>query len=370
MNSNLKKNVEVGNPDFNWDLYEDGWNGKNLKANKGVKTKDKHTIVYSHENYAAEAYAEYMQTPAPVSKEMKKNVLVSIDGFKAIDANTVLASVNRGSNNIIIDLSKENRFFKTIDMGGQTLTQEKFIECINNPEICKQIIDLGLVAKVGTDTEKASIWDGYVENLSIEMREQISLNNKAYIAKVISSNNGGFVVEIANTIKAFMPGSMAAANKLTDYESLVGKEMEVMVESFDKKLGFVVSRKKYLRKITPKYMATLNDQLATDPNMSFSVKVTGTTPFGVFCEMNEVLTGMVHKTLMSDELREALRKNEIKPDTTINVFVHKIEKGRIILSDVPSSEREAIIAKREAEDAQEKADYTSAKAKSAIQAEA
>lgn len=33
-------------------------------------------------------------------------------------------------------------------------------------------------------------------------------------------------------VKAFMPGSMAAANKINNYESLVGTEMEVMVGSY------------------------------------------------------------------------------------------------------------------------------------------
>ena len=30
----------VGNPDFDWSLYEDGWNGTSLKGNKKVKTKN------------------------------------------------------------------------------------------------------------------------------------------------------------------------------------------------------------------------------------------------------------------------------------------------------------------------------------------
>lgn len=365
----LSKNIpSVGNADFDWDLYEDGWNGKTLKPNKKVKTV-KGTVVYSHETYAVDAYKQYARTAAPVSKELRKDILVSINDFKPIDKDTVLASINGGSNNIVIDLNKEGRFFNTIAMGEQKMTKEMFLACLNDPEVRKKIVEMNLVAKIGTDIEKASIWDGYVENLSIEMREQITLNNKAYIAKVLSSNNGGFVVEIANTVKAFMPGSMAAANKLTNYEALVGTELEVMVESYDKKLGFVVSRKKYLRKITPKYLAELSETLNGNADTVFEVKVTGTTPFGVFCEMNEVLTGMVHKSLMSDSLREALRQNSIKPDTTLNVYVHKIEKGRIILSDVPSAEREAVIAKREAEDAQEKTEYTATKTAPVVSAD-
>ena len=64
---------------------------------------------------------------------------------------------------------------------------------------------------------------------------------------------------------------------------------------------------------------------------------------------------MLHKSLVSDTTREAMRQNSIKPGTEFNVYIHKIENNRVILSDVPSDERDAVIAKRELEDEQEKA---------------
>lgn len=358
--------------DFDWSMYEDGWNGRSLLINKKVKTGDKHIKVYSHDAYASDVLAQYTgnNSPIPTSKELRKNVIVNITDFAYVGDNTVLASINGGSNNVIIDLNKEGRYFNTLQgPNGNIMTKQDFVACLRNPEVKKQIIDLGLVAKVGTDVEKASIWDGYVEVLSNEMREQIRKKNKAYMAKILSSNNGGFVVEVANTVKAFMPGSMSAANKLNDYESLVGKEMEVMVESYDEKFGFVVSRKKYIQTIIPIYTKKLASRIEKNKDLVIEGTVTGTTPFGIFVELDDhLLTGMLHKTLVSDELRDKLRNNEIKPDTKINVYVHKIEKGRIILSDVPSAERDAVIAKREAEDAQEKLTYVNAKKEAAAKA--
>ena len=358
--------------DFDWSMYEDGWNGRSLLINRKVKTGDKHIKVYSHDAYASDMLAQYTgnNAPVPTSKELRKNVIVNITDFAYVGDNTVLASINGGSNNVIIDLNKEGRYFNTLQgPDGSLMTKQDFVACLRNPEVKKQIIDLGLVAKVGTDVEKASIWDGYVEVLSNEMREQIRKKNKAYMAKILSSNNGGFVVEVANTVKAFMPGSMSAANKLNDYESLVGKEMEVMVESYDEKFGFVVSRKKYIQTIIPIYTKKLASRIEKNKDLVIEGTVTGTTPFGIFVELDDhLLTGMLHKTLVSDELRDKLRNNEIQPDTKINVYVHKIEKGRIILSDVPSAEREAVIAKREAEDAQEKLTYVNAKKEAAAKA--
>jgi predicted RNA-binding protein with RPS1 domain len=369
---NINREYMKSTMDFDWSMYEDGWNGRSLLINRKVKTGDKHIKVYSHNAYAADMLAQYTGNgaPVPTSKELRKNVIVNITDFAYVGDNTVLASINGGSNNVIIDLNKEGRYFNTLQgPNGSLMTKQDFVACLRNPEVKKQIIDLGLVAKVGTDVEKASIWDGYVEVLSNEMREQIRKKNKAYMAKILSSNNGGFVVEVANTVKAFMPGSMSAANKLNDYESLVGKEMEVMVESYDEKFGFVVSRKKYIQTIIPIYTKKLASRIEKNKDLVIEGTVTGTTPFGIFVELDDhLLTGMLHKTLVSDELRDKLRNNEIQPDTKINVYVHKIEKGRIILSDVPSTERDAVIAKREAEDAQEKLTYVNAKKEAAAKA--
>ena len=362
----IKKETAIVAGDFDWAPYEDGWNGLSLRVNKNVKNKDKHIKVYCHETYAQNLLNKYTKQAEPVSKELKKNTLVKIDSLRKIDNDHVTASINGGANNISIDLNKEGKFFNTIVMSdNQTLTKERFLQFLDDPDVHQKFIEMGLVAKIGTDVEKGSIWDGYVESLMSEMQEQITKKSKAYMAKIISSNNGGFVVEVANMVKAFMPGSMAAANKLNDYESLVGTEMEVMVESYDPKFGFIVSRKKYLYTIVPIYLKNLEKTLKENKDTALEVTVTGTTPFGIFCEINEVLTGMIHKTLMSDELRERLRQNQVNAQEKLTVYVHRIERqgnnSRIILSNVISSEREAVIAKREAEDLQEKTDYVTAK---------
>ena len=369
MSVKVTKTKEIVAGDFDWSAYEDGWNGLSLHVNKKVKNNDKRIKVYCHETYAQDLLNQYTNQAAPVSKELKKNTLVKIDGFRKIDENHVSASINGGANNISIDLNKEGKFFNNITLGDTKLTKETFLQLLDDPDVYKKFIDMGLVAKIGTDVEKGSIWDGYVESLVAEMQEQITKKNKAYVAKLVSSNNGGFVVEIAGMVKAFMPGSMAAANKINNYESLVGTEMEVMVESYDSKFGFIVSRKKYLRTIVPIYLKNLEAQLKENKDTMLEVTVTGTTPFGIFCEINEALTGMIHKTLMSDELRERLRQNQVAAEEKLVIYVHKIERegksSRIILSDVASADREAVIAKREAEDLQEKSEYVTAKREAA-----
>lgn len=348
MTKNNLKVIEEGDKNFDWDAYEDGYT-KNSVTIQGNK-------LYTLAKNAKEQYEKYSGTNIPSCKELSRHALVKIDDINAVNGDTMLVSINNGSNNILIDLNKEQRFFNIIKLGDAKLTKETFSEYIKDKDFRKQIIDMGLSAKVGMDIEKASLWDGFVENLAIEMREQITKNQKAYTAKILSTNNGGFVVEVADAVKAFMPRSMAAKNKIVDDNELLGKTTEVMVESYDEKNGFVVSRKKYISAITPSALKEFTKSLEENKDKMFRGKVTGTAPFGIFVEINEILTGMLHKTTISDSLRDALRANTIKPQMEIDVYVHKVENGRIILSDVISSEREAVIAKREAEDANEKGD--------------
>ena len=52
-----------------------------------------------------------------------------------------------------------------------------------------------------------------------------------------------------------------------------------------------------------------------------------------------------------------MRKNEVVAGEEITVYVHKIENGRVILSDVSLAERDVVIKKREAEDEAEKNEH-------------
>ena len=341
-------------PNFDWSLYEDGWNGRGLRVNPKVKAKGKDK-VFSHEAYASELYKKYSGLNVVGSKELVKNALVSISDISPLDNDNVILTINGGANNVIVDLNKEQKFLNQFSVNNEKITKDEFIKTLSNDTFKKQILNMNLFAKITPgDVEKASIWDGYVEALVLEMKEQITKKSKAYYATILSTNKGGFVVDIMNTIKAFMPGSMAAANRVTDFESFVGKKFEVMVESYDPSYGFVVSRKKFLRTMLPSKLNELNNKLIDNKDTVFTGHVTGTTLFGVFVELDEFITGMLHKTLVRDETREAMRNNAILPGTEIKVYVHKIENNRVILSDVPSSERDVVIARREAEEILEK----------------
>ena len=347
-----------GAPGFDWSLYEDGWNGKTVRINHNVRLKKGSTEkVYSHEPYAQELYDKMNGCQIDNVKDATKGNTFAVNNFEIIDDKTMSVTIGGGAKDVMVDMTKENQFFHIFkDADGNSYTRQAFVNAYKaDPTFKQSVLSTNLMyVKFGTDTEKGSIWDGHVDMLNKELHEQITLGNKAYFAKVVGTNGGGFVVEIMNTVRAFMPGSMAASNRVTDYESFIGREMEVMVESWNPRYGFVVSRKKYLNMVRPRMVKPIIDELQKNPDKLYTGRVTGTVNFGIFIELDEYITGMLHKSLASDELRKAMIEGTIEDGSEMQVYVHAVDGTRVIFSDVPLAERDAVIERREAEEAAER----------------
>lgn len=149
-------------------------------------------------------------------------------------------------------------------------------------------------------------------------------------AYIKSLNPAGYDVEISHggvTLSAFMPNTLAGINKLYDVNSIVGQRFEVMIESFSDKEGtYIISRRKYLQSLIPSAIKELKN------GEVYSGNVTGTTPFGVFVEFNECLTGMIHKANIDTDWQDRL--SDIKPGTPIEFYVKEIIKDKIILTQI------------------------------------
>lgn len=357
--NNSRKNgstiLEQGNENFDWGLYE-GWNGKTLKANSAVKCDNANTAVYCHEPYAKQLYNAYKNkiSEKVVSKELVKDAIVSVTDIQVLPNGEVIAEINDGMNNIPIDINKETKFLNSFSVGGETLTKEQFVsELKGNPIFKKDLLDMCLIAKVGTKGEKASLSDGYIHSLIDEMKKQAESPTKAYNAKVIGFNNGGLKVIVADTVPAFMPAS--AAGRLEDFEAAVGSDYIVMVEKYDPKSGFVVSHRRYLRHLLPSILEDMRKVLEQRPDEVYTGVVTSIESYGLFVELDgyEGVTGMIHKTLCSDALVNDLRNRDENLSLLkrqMEVYVHSIDGVRLVLSDVHPSERPAVIEKREREE--------------------
>lgn len=147
---------------------------------------------------------------------------------------------------------------------------------------------------------------------------------------VKSLNPAGYEVEISHggvTLPGFMPNTLAGINKLHDPSSIVGQTFDVMIESYAEQEGtYIVSRRKYLHTLIPAAIKSLNY------GEVYSGHVTGTTPFGVFVEFNDCLTGMIHKANVNPEWQEKL--TSIRPGFQIEFYIKEVIKDKIILTQI------------------------------------
>jgi small subunit ribosomal protein S1 len=168
-----------------------------------------------------------------------------------------------------------------------------------------------------------------------EFIQQITQASTAYVAKVIEKNKGGFLVNVCG-VEGFLPGGLAAANKIIDFDSYIGKTVMVMVEDYlqDTKT-FVFSNKKYLSKVLPTKMAEL------DLDKKYEGTVTGSSKYGVFLEFDEIFTGLLHTSKMSKETKERFNNRGFKPGESMTFWIKEISNdNRIIISEEdPSTKR-------------------------------
>lgn len=155
------------------------------------------------------------------------------------------------------------------------------------------------------------------------------------MSRVKELNPAGYEMELFHSgvmLKAFMPNTLAGVNKLFDPQSIVGSSFEVMVESYSENEGtYIVSRRSYLQSLIPDAVAEL------DFTTPYTGCVTGTTPFGIFVEFNNCLTGMIHKANINPDWKT--RIDEIKPGFEIDFYIKEAFKDKnnnfkIILTQV------------------------------------
>lgn len=147
---------------------------------------------------------------------------------------------------------------------------------------------------------------------------------------VKSLNPAGYSVELSHggvTLPGFMPNTLAGINRLHNPSSILGQTFNVMIESYSEQEGtYIVSRRKYLHSLIPEAIKQLTY------NEVYSGHVTGTTPFGVFVEFKECLTGMIHKANVNPEWQEKL--TSISPGFEIEFYIKEVIKDKIILTQI------------------------------------
>ena len=313
--------TEPNTNDFNWDL-QDG-----MKPNKKLKRVASGFKVYCHEPYAQallDSFNQYFSGTSQIDDYSKDLIegMVYPCRIVVLKENEALAQTNTGQT-IYIDLKKELKDAEKLSITGLSFNLGDTVQAR---------------IRVSGSNYYGSVIEYYIHSLRLELFEQIKKETSAYRVKVESINKGGYIVDLSG-IKCFLPGSLAAANRITDFESYLGKEIHVMIEGYvEAKDIFIVSYKKYLNKIMESKIQEL------DLTKKYKGFVTGTSEFGVFVEWEEVYTGLIHKT-------EFIEENEItaiNPGDEIEFYVKEIkDNNRLTLTLEKPLERNVIIHEME-----------------------
>ena len=294
-----------------------------MKENKSIiKKQDDNSKIYCHEEYAQDLY-NLMMNENPRPKDIRNGEIFRVLNFKLKENDEVEVTCE----NLVplyFNISKEKKYLELVGFD-----EKEFREWILSGSQHEYLMEKKVFIMVeNADHRRGSMYSAHLTTIITEFKEQKYKPTSAYVAKILSKNQGGFIVEIQG-IKAFLPGSLAAANKINNFESYIGKEIYVMIEDYLENSGiFVVSYKKYLENILPSKLAAL------EKNQKMVGNITGTSKFGIFVEFDEIFTGLLHTAEMADDTYEKFSNRLYKVGESIEVWLKDIVENRLVLTQV------------------------------------
>ncbi len=320
----------MSNEEFNWDNYK---GGNRLIPNKRIKGQDKNTKCFSYEPYAQELFDLLTGKDSRIiKKDLDPGEYIQIVDVFPSNSGFIVVELDGGLN-VEINLNHEKKF---IQLYGFTKTLD-FAESLKNPAYKKQFLEQTLYGYVleATPEIRVSLWQGYTKMIKDEFMEEIKAPTKAFEAHVKECNKGGYFVEVQG-VNAFMPGSLAAPNKIADFRTLLGHKVIVMIEDFIPEMNsFIVSHKKYIEHILPSKIQEL------DLKAQFGGTITGTSKYGIFIEFGDIFTGLLHISKMSEETTDKFKKRLYKSGDPIDFYINEVTKdNRIILTEESPTAKE------------------------------
>ena len=317
-----------GNPDFDWEEYEASCPSIRRKQfNQKVEEKYPGARVYSREPYALELYEKMMGYPV-TSKDFEDGDVIKVRDVKVKDSENVRFSLVNGLE-LDFEMQKERKFCDIYNINPQACEEM-------TPEWISEFVESDVYVSLSTkgNNIKGNLLKGHEVKVTNDFVKQIKNPTSAYIANVITRNKGGFMVDVMG-VTAFLPGGLAAANKIVDFEEYMNKDIPVMIEDYLKDTDtFIVSNKKYIKHILPTKISEL------DHSAKYTGYVTGTAKYGIFVEFDEIFTGLLHYSKMTMVTRDKFRNREFRPGDELIFWIKEVAKdNRIILSEEDPMER-------------------------------
>ena len=300
------------------------------KENKTViKRPGDRSKIYCQEDYAQELYDRMYNEPV-IRKDIKAGEIMRVVDFHILSRESKeFAAVCANHLSLFFSFSKEKKYFEIFGFDA-----DKLMEWIDSGEHTGFLAENKVYVQVeNVEVAKGSLYQAHLKTIIHEFREQIGKPTSAYLARITDKNQGGFIVDVQG-VKAFLPGSLAAANKIVDFESYIGKTVFVMIEDYLKASDiFVVSYKKYLDYILPSKLGEL------ERNQLLTGTVTGTSKFGIFVEFEEIFTGLLHTAEMNPETLDKFNERRVKSGQDIQVWLKDIKDNKLILTEMDPSQK-------------------------------
>ena len=304
---------------------------KALKENLQVKKRDPKDKIYCQESYAQELYDRFCGIDVK-SKDVKIGQSIRALDLEILSTGEVEVHTDAGID-IYLDMRKEKKYFEAI--GVTDFSVDNLRELTKNGAF-KTLFEEKqeyVVLKGSEGAIRGSLYDSHLNYVRREFTKQITEQSKAYVAKIVSKNQGGFFISVQG-IDAFLPGSLAAANKIVNFDSYMGKEIYVMVEDYlSASDTFIFSYKKYLEKILPSRMANLDRE-----KKQIGI-VTGSSKYGIFVEFEEIFTGLLHTTEMTEKTLDKFNARSYRPGDKIELWIKDIKGDKLILTEIDPSIR-------------------------------
>ena len=261
-----------------------------------------------------------------IRKDINDGEVLKVEDVLKANKSKFILECTMGTS-VICNLKKEKKFFDTQGFSFDDLSS--LSEWLNSSDSQEWFHNNNIYVTVFKENYEicGSLYQVYVDDMKEELLREVKNPQKTYNAHVLSKNNGGFIVDI-NGVLAFLPGSLAAANKIINFKEYLDKDIPVMIEDYlSDGDTFIVSNKKYIWNILPQKIKKLNF------NDEYTGIITGTKKFGIFIEFEEIFTGLLHTSEMDDITLNKFYNKEYKAGDEITFKIKEIIKNnRIILT--------------------------------------
>lgn len=290
--------------------------------------------VFNNQPYALEYYERVFLGADPENKEPRVGETRRIVSITSVTEKDIMVTLS-GFVEASIDIRGEKHFCSLLNT-----TPSDLLDWLQLEENRESFIANGYAVVIESIKPyvKASISKGHTLKMKSEFFNEIRKPSAAYYGKIKEKNGGGFIINVQG-LDGFLPGSLAATNIVRDFDSMIGKEIPVMVEDYLKESDtFVFSYKKYINTV-------LNSKIEDiDVEKKYTGTVTGSAKYGIFVEFDEIFTGLIHTSKMSPEMHSQFTKGEFKAGAPVEFWIKEVtdDKKLILTDEDPSIRRNQI----------------------------